>query len=273
MGHGQQPFCGAAWGVPFIVAHRANAAGVVENSLAGIRANGALGTELVELDVRRSLGGTPFLLHDWYLGQTTGRRARGMPVRITPTRLLRRMVLDDGGHGEVLPDLDEALALIAADPGLPGPALHIKDQGGVRAALLRVRRHRLGHRTALWVHGAESALLARSMVPEASVVLVEGRQRTRRQFSAHIQAAVETGAAAVSLPWWAAVDEVLAEATAKGIGTVSVIHDLDSLVGRVRAGLSGVITDYPERARDILAEAGLRPRDGHGAGAAEVAAD
>lgn len=241
--------------VPFIVAHRANAPGVVENSLAGIRANGALGTDLVELDVRRSLGGTPFVHHDWYLSH--GRAGRTVPVRTTPTQVLRRILLnrDDGEH---LPELAAALDLIASDPALPGPALHIKDQGGVRVALQQIRRRRLGPRTALWLHGSESALLARSMVPEALVILVEERQKTRREFSVHIDAAVEVGAAAVSLPWWAAVDGVLAEATAKGIGTVALIHDLDTVVARVRAGLGGVITDHPEQVRDLLHEAGLR---------------
>jgi glycerophosphoryl diester phosphodiesterase len=255
------PFATASWPTPFIVAHRANAPGVAENSLAGIRANGALGTDLVELDVRRSLGGTPFLLHDWYLGQNLpgGRISDPVPVRVTPARLLRRLFLVDGaGEHEHLPELAEALDLIAADPSLPGPALHIKDQGGVRVALQQIRNRRLGARTALWLHGSESALLARSMVPEAMVVLVEERQRTRREFSAHIDAAREVGAAAVSLPWWAAVDEVLAEATAKGIGTVALLHDLDTVVPRVRAGLGGVITDHPERVRDLLRKAGLR---------------
>ncbi len=249
------PFARSGWTPPLIVAHRANAPGVSENSLAGIRANGALGTDLVELDVRRSLDGTPFIHHDWSLNRSVA--GRNVPVRATPGRLLRRMLLSDG-DGEHLPELSQALDLIASDPGLPGPALHVKDQGGVRAALQQIRRRRLGARTALWLHGSESALLARSMVPEALVILVEERQKTRREFSAHIDAAVEVGAAAVSLPWWAAVDEVLAEAAAKGIGTVALIHDLDTVVDRVRAGLGGVITDHPEQVRDLLGAAGLR---------------
>ncbi len=249
------PFTLAGWVPPLIIAHRANAPGVSENSLAGIRANGDLGTDLVELDVRRSLDGTPFVHHDWYLSRNAA--GRNVPVRVMPGRLLRRVLISDG-DGEHLPRLSDALDLIASDPTLPGPALHVKDQGGVRAALLQIRRRRLGSRTALWLHGRESALLARSMVPEALVILVEERQKTRREFSAQIDAAVEVGASAVSLPWWAAVDEVLAEATAKGIGTVALIHDLDTVVSRVRAGLGGVITDHPEQVRDILQEAGLR---------------
>ena len=255
----QPPVAGPDWHTPFIVAHRANAPGAAENSLSGIRANGALGTDLVELDVRRSLGGTPFIHHDWYLGRDApgGRLTDPVPVRFTPARLLRRLSIGDE-HEDHVAELAEALDLIASDLALPGPALHVKDQGGVRAVLQQIRRRRLGPRTALWLHGSESALLARSMVPEARVILVEERQKTRREFSAHIDAAVEVGAAAVSLPWWAAVDEVLAEAAAKGIGTVALIHDLDTVVSRVRAGLGGVITDHPERVRDLLHEASLR---------------
>ena len=255
------PFAGAGWPTPFIVAHRALAPGVAGNSLAGIRANGALGTDLVEIDVRRSLGGRPFLHHDWYLGHDApgGRLSDRVPVRLTPARLLRSLFLIDGeGEHEHLPELAEALDLIASDPGLPGPALHVKDQGSVRVALQQIRHRRLGERTALWLHGSESALLARSMVPAAQVILVEEKQKTRREFSAHIDAAREVGAAGVSLPWWAAIDDVLAEATAKGIGTVALLHDLDTVVSRVRAGLGGVITDHPERVRDLLREAGLR---------------
>jgi glycerophosphoryl diester phosphodiesterase len=256
---GAAPFARSGLRVPFIVAHRANAPGVVENSVGGVRANGALGTDLVELDVRRSLGGTPFVYHDWYLGRVAGpapARHR-LPVRVTPARLLRRLVLSDSDD-ELLPELSEVLDVIAADPALPGPALHVKDQGALRAALSQVRKRHLGDRTALWVHGTESALLARSMVPEATVVLVEGRQKTRREFCEHIATAAEVRADAVSLPWWAATDEVLAEAAGRGVGTVALIHDLDTVVGRVQAGLGGVITDYPDRVRDILREAGLR---------------
>ena len=240
---------------PFIVAHRANAARVPENSLAGIRANRALGTELVELDVRRSLGGTPFLHHNWSLGRKRGNG--NWPVRLTPGPLLRRMVLE---NDEPLPTLAEALDLIASDPSMPGPALHAKDQGGVRAALSAVRHRRLGPRTWMWVHGAEAVRLTRSMAPDAHVTLVEGSQKTRREFSGLIDTAIDAGADAVSLPWWALDPEVMAEAVAKHIGMVAVVHDLDTVVPLVRSGLSGVITDDPETVAAILRDAGLRPQ-------------
>ena len=241
---------------PFIVAHRANAADMPENSLAGIRANAALGTELVELDVRRSLGGTLFLYHDWYVGRK--RRRGNVPVRVTPGRFLQRLILADSDD-EHLPTLAEALDLIASDPSMPGPALHVKDQGGVRAALREVRHRRLGPRTWMWVHGAESVRLTRSMAPDAHVTMVEGRQKTRREFSRFIDDAIDAGADAVSLPWWALDPEVMAEAVAKHIGMVAVVHDLDAIVPLVGAGLSGIITDYPERVAAILRDAGLRP--------------
>lgn len=240
---------------PFIVAHRANAARVPENSLAGIRANQALGIELVELDVRRSLGGTPFLHHNWYVGQKRG--ISNWPVRLTPGPLLRRLA--PGDSDEHLSTLAEALDLIASDPSMPGPALHAKDQGGVRVALSAVRHRRLGPRTWMWVHGAEAVRLTRSMTPDAHVTMVEGNQKTRHEFSRFIDDAIDAGADAVSLPWWALDPEVVAEAVAKHIGMVAVVHDLDTIVPLVRSGLSGVITDFPERVAAILRDAGLRP--------------
>ncbi len=118
----QPPVAGPDWHTPFIVAHRANAPGAAENSLSGIRANGALGTDLVELDVRRSLGGTPFIHHDWYLGRDApgGRLTDPVPVRFTPARLLRRLSIGDE-HEDHVAELAEALDLIASDLALPGP--------------------------------------------------------------------------------------------------------------------------------------------------------
>jgi glycerophosphoryl diester phosphodiesterase len=226
---------------PLVVAHRANAPGVVENSLAGVRENARLGADLVELDVRRSLEGVPFVLHDWYLGRTVPGR---VPIRSVPSPILRRLRLK-GGTGEHVPTLDEILRFIAEHADAPGPALHIKDQGALRTALNVVNQWELAPRTWLWLHGPAAARLARNLAPESKITLVEGRERTRSDWSRHIATARSVEADAVSLPWQYLSPDVLAEAADAGLQTFSVNRDLGALVPMVEAGLTGVITDDP----------------------------
>lgn len=235
---------------PLVVAHRANAADVVENSIAGVRENARIGADLVEIDVRRSLDGVPFVIHDWYLGRTVPGRG---PIRGVPARLLRRLKLK-GGDGERLPTLDEMLQYIAEHPEAPGPALHLKDQRAIRVALQSVNRWELAPRTWLWLHGPQAASIARDLTPAAKITLVEGNEKTRADWSRHIATATRVNANGISIPWQYLTPDILEEAGDAGLRTFSVNHDLDTLIPMVEAGLTGIITDYPEATIEALSE-------------------
>ena len=233
-----------ARGRVLVVAHRALSAGVPENSLAGIRQAAEAGADLVELDVRRSLDGVPYLLHDRSLRRTTTGFA---PLRVLPARYADRTRLRDSA--ERLPRLSAALE--ALPPGV-GPALHLKDTGSLRAALGVVQRTGLDTITWLWLHGTDSVRLAQELAPKARVTLLEAGASTMAAWEKHLDGAVAAGATGVSIPWGDLTVELLAEITARDLIAFSLNHDLSLVPPMVEAGLSGVITDHPAATRRVL---------------------
>lgn len=95
------------WPLPLWIAHRGAGKLAPENTLAAFRAGAAFGYRAFECDVKLSLDGVPFLLHDDTLNRTTP--ARGLAGARSWNTLSR---LDAGGWhsrayaGEPLPTLD-----------------------------------------------------------------------------------------------------------------------------------------------------------------------
>lgn len=95
-----------------VIAHRGASADAPENTLAALRIAAAAGAKWVEFDVKLSRDGHCVLLHDDLLDRTTD--GRGEVARYDLAELRK---LDAGGwfsrrfHGELVPTLEEALAL------------------------------------------------------------------------------------------------------------------------------------------------------------------
>ncbi|MDQ3512535.1 MAG: glycerophosphodiester phosphodiesterase family protein [Chloroflexota bacterium] len=234
-----------------VLAHRANSAGVVENSLAGIRRSADAGADLVELDVRRSLDGVPFLLHDRTLQRTTTGFG---PVRWEPSSYLRRVRLR--GSDERLPTLEAALDAL---PAGVGPALHLKDQGSLLAALRVVQAAGIEARTWLWLHGTAAVRLARQRAPGIRVTLLEAGATTLPAWVAHLDGAKDAGAAGVSIPWPDLSPDLLHEIRSRDLVAFSLHHDLERIPAHVEHGLGGIISDAPETVRATLDDLGIAP--------------
>jgi glycerophosphoryl diester phosphodiesterase len=220
-----------------VVAHRALAEGVPENSVAGIRSARDVGANLVELDVRRSLDGVPYLLHDRTLTRTT--TGRGL-IRLLPSRYLSAVRLKNGN--EPLPTL--AAALQALPDGV-SPALHLKDQGSLRAAVREIQRAGMEAITWLWLHGTASVRLAQQLAPSARVTLLEAGAKTLSEWECHLDAARTAGATGVSIPWDDLSPALLKEINSRGLRSFSLNHDTGEILEMVQHGLLGIITDDP----------------------------
>lgn len=227
-----------------VVAHRALSEGVPENSLAGIHRAREAGADLVELDVRRSIDGVPYLLHDRSLGRTT--TGRGL-LRLLPSRYLRGVRLLDGN--ERLPTLAAALHVL---PDGLSPALHLKDQGSLVAALRVIQAAGLEASTWLWLHGTASTRIAQRLAPAARVTLLEAGATTLSQWVRHLDAAQSAGAAGVSIPWPDLSPSLLDEVNGRGLRSFSLAHDLESVPVMIQHGLTGIITDHPAATRRVL---------------------
>lgn len=149
--------------LPPVIGHRGAAATAPENTLAGLAEARRQGARWVEVDIRLSADGLPFLLHDEDLERTT--TARGRASALTGRQLLE---LDAGSRfassfaGERLPALVAALDLVQR-LGL-GIVLEIKPDRGREDALLDAVGAALAGRDALpcMVSSSDPALVARA---------------------------------------------------------------------------------------------------------------
>lgn len=103
-----------------VAAHRATHNKFPENSLSAIEESIRIGVDIIEIDVKVSKDGIPFLMHDRTLDRTT--TGRGDPEELTWEQLQQLFLVDKGkktmlkipslqealklAHGEILVDLD-----------------------------------------------------------------------------------------------------------------------------------------------------------------------
>lgn len=99
---------------PRIIAHRGGGALAPENTLAGLRLAARLGCRAVEFDVMLTRDGVPVLIHDETLERTTDGRGAVAAHSFAALRSLDAGIRHGKAwQGEVLPTLEEALALCA----------------------------------------------------------------------------------------------------------------------------------------------------------------
>lgn len=241
----------AAQGRPAVIAHRGASGEAPENTLAAFRRALELGADAVELDVHLSADGVPVVIHESLLDRTTD--GRGL-VKDYPLDALRRL---DAGRwlgerfaGERIPTLAEALEVLRSVRVIveikngpvyyPGIAARVADT--VRA---------VGHR-AVTVSSFDHPVLleVRQAAPDLSTAaLYMGR------FTDPLWPARETGADVLQ-PYWAWITPDLVEAAhAAGLRveawTVDEPHHARFVID---LGVDGIITNFPDRLRALLAQ-------------------
>jgi len=225
-----------------IVAHRTCPLDAAENSLAGITVAARLGADAVEIDVRRTLAGGVVLGHD----STYWRMARSpVPVVLTVGPLRRRLRLPDGtpppALGDVLRDLPDGLALAidAKASAAVAPTIDLLTEAGLlgRAALW-VRRERTVAEVARLAPDCERALLADAATAQTAL--------------AYVERAAACGATAVSLHHRTVERPVVDAAHDRGLSVYAWVTQADAHEPVLAAGVDGVVTDWPARARSLV---------------------
>jgi glycerophosphoryl diester phosphodiesterase len=229
---------------PAIIAHRTCPKHAPENSLAGIREAAAQGADGVEVDLRLSIDGKPFLMHDNTMGRTAG---LPLPLEIVPSFIIRRLRIR--GSDERIPSLGAVFD--ALPPGMT-LAVDVKTPWAVHALVREVRRRGVESRVLAWCTSAMAAAYVAKQAPEIETGYLSGARSVqgKRRF---IDRAVAIGAKAISAHWTAIDGEFIAAAHAKGL-RVYAWHQSHGLVApKLKAGLDGLITDYPRDARAAYA--------------------
>jgi len=93
-----------------VASHRATHNKFPENSLAAIKESIRIGVDIIEIDVKVSKDGVPFLMHDRTLDRTT--TGKGDPEELTWDELQQLFIVDKGKTTRLkIPSLEEALKL------------------------------------------------------------------------------------------------------------------------------------------------------------------
>src|SRR6187431_1738990 len=93
-----------------VAAHRAAHNVYPENSLKAIQASIKLGVDIIEIDVKVSKDGVPFLMHDRTMDRTTN--GKGDPEELTWEELQKLHIVDKGKSTSYkIPSLEQALEL------------------------------------------------------------------------------------------------------------------------------------------------------------------
>jgi len=232
--------------MPLIIAHRALTPGGIENSRGGIARAALAGADIVELDVRLSVDGTPFLLHDALLGRTT--LAHG-PIRLTPASLLRAVSLR-GGDGERLSTLKAVLAEL---PDSLEAGLHVKNPRELNGALRAVSEAGVAERTWFWLGETAAVAHVRAMLPSARVTLLDPSAHTTEARLAYIERAANAGARAISLPWSTLTSSLIGPAHQRGLLVFSLLQPRHDLRSGLDAGVDGIITADPAQTSEAVA--------------------
>ena len=98
----------ASNGTVMVASHRAAHARYPENSIKAIQEAIRLGVDIIEIDVKVSKDGIPFLMHDQTLDRTTN--GKGDPEQLTWPELQKFFIVDKGKRTSLkIPTLREAL--------------------------------------------------------------------------------------------------------------------------------------------------------------------
>ncbi len=226
-----------------IIAHRTCPLDAPENSLNGMQVAAQKGADGVEIDLRLSLDQQPFLMHDWSMRRTAGFL---LPVELTPSPLIRRLRLR--GSSESVPTLSAAFDGLETGLTL---AVDVKTPWAVRRLVRDVRQRGLESRTLAWCTSARAVHYVVSTAPEIETAYLNDVSTSAGK-QAFIEKAAALGARAVSAHWDAISAGFVATAHAAGLSVYSYHKQYELTEEKLAAGLDGLITDYPEKARKAI---------------------
>lgn len=227
-----------------VVAHRGASGEYPENTMLAFRQALAWGADAIELDVRVTADGVPVVLHDATLNRTTDQSGR---VAALTLRQVRQAV---GGAGERVPSLAEVLECF---PGTP-LIVEVKEQTAALPTLAVLQRQRAAGRVLLGAHQRRCLEPFRGTdFPRAAWRLQVGWFWSW----ARIGLARRGDFAAFTVPERSGLVHV-ADApflrAARRLGLPVHVWTVDdrATADRLRAaGVSGIITNYPERMRAL----------------------
>ncbi|GIP36916.1 glycerophosphoryl diester phosphodiesterase [Paenibacillus sp. J31TS4] len=240
---------------PFlIIAHRGASKYCPENTMAAFRKALELGANAIETDVHMTEDGRLVLLHDESLKRTTG--SPQLVKDVTFDELKR---LDAGGwfdsafQGERVPALEDLFELVADTE----VQINLELKNGVvlypgieEAVVAAARQYGMADRVLISSFNHYSLALCKQLAPEirTGILYTEGLYRPWDY-------AASVGANALHAFHIAVLPEWVQAAAERGLVYYPyTVNEPDRMRVLLDAGVSGIITDYPDRLAEVLAE-------------------
>jgi len=236
---------------PITIAHRGASGEAPENTMAAFRLALEQGCDAIELDVHLSRDGQLVVCHDGTIDRTTDRT--GAIRDMTADELKRADAgrrFGEAFEGERIPLLEEVFGLVPAEIMIN---VEIKDTCGRKlepALLEAMRRHDRLDSVVVSSFDHTSLVALKRLEERVKIGLLYDCKPVR-----HSALAEMTGVPVYSLhPKFKRLDrEDVGEAAMRGLQIYAyTINKEDAMAEAIRMGVSGVITDYPGRMRQLL---------------------
>ena len=242
------------------IGHRGASGRFPENTLSSFRAAIEAGAEMCELDVQMTRDGVAVVIHDDTVDRTTDRRGPVAGLTLAELKRLDAGIWFDrksGGDrkftGERIPTLDEVLAAVKDRCALN---IELKAKNSERQVCELMRKYRvLDTSTSTMpsmISSFEWDLLwrAREIEPEIRIGMLAEKKPERL-----IAEAIERRVAAINPRFDLATADFCAQAHRSGLKVyVWTVDAPEAMRALAENGVDGIMTNYPERLRALMAE-------------------
>ncbi len=227
------------------IAHRGARGRYPENTLSAFRAAIDAGADMCELDVQTTRDGVAVAIHDDTVDRTTN--GKGAVAKMALGEIKR---LDAGAKfaeqfaGERIPTLEEVLAAVKGRCALN---IELKAEGVESEVCKLMREYGAIGTSIVSSFDWDSLARARRIEPALRIgVLAEEKPE------AMLAEAIATGALAVNPRFDLATEELCESAHRHGLKVYTWTVDVpDAMRALIRNGVDGIMTNYPERLREV----------------------
>lgn len=237
---------------PVVIGHR-GCIYETENTLAAVRAAGDYGAQYAEIDVQLSADGVPVVLHDGNLWRLAGENRSVADLTAEELTSLPLLPTGYGQAGEHIPTLEQVLQLVAESSGQLGLLVELKPEGGNGAALTKAVQQAVEH------SGVGESLLFMSQDYPSVAALQQAHPEWWVGYCAYASSGdLDEGVWQYEIDFLAVEESMVTNRLTRLARSqclplyVWSVYDSDRMLQYLQMGVTGLITDFPDIAREVV---------------------
>ena len=237
---------------PLVISHAGCAGHAPENTVAGVRRAIELGADAVEVDVQISADGIPVVIHDNTVDRTTDGTGSVQTATLEELRRLNAAAAYSGWpQREQIPTLAEVVQETSGRILLVIEIKHVDIEGAV---LEVIRMNGAVENVWIWSTHPQVVGQLRQYQPTIPAALGMGGEEWPDMLL-FFREALWRNAQACTIEHSVLTPEIARAGRRHGLGPyVWTVNEEDEMHRVLDCGVSGIITDYPDRLRRVLAE-------------------